>query len=150
MCSYLKLVYQLSHICKKAAEFTILLILIFRDLRLSTAEEETKDCELKCSKHLPNGVCLQLLCEWNCAPLPALFSSYILACHVLCRHFPTLPNFFFLPALHCAKDSVFGHRPVRLSFEILLSAWGPKTRFGFSECGPTGSCWCCPNLCLVD
>jgi hypothetical protein len=30
---------------------------------------------------------------WCCAEIPALFSSCLLACHALCRHFPTLPNF---------------------------------------------------------
>jgi hypothetical protein len=36
--------------------------------------------------------------------------------------FPDTTAFFFLPALQCAKDCVFGHRPVWLSLEILLSA----------------------------
>jgi hypothetical protein len=31
-----------------------------------------------------------------------------------------------LPAFHFWKDAAFGHRPVRLIFEILPSAWGYK------------------------
>ena len=58
ICSYPKLVDQLSHPCKTAAKFTVMLILIVRDLRLSTADEETNDCGLKYCKHLSNEVCL--------------------------------------------------------------------------------------------
>jgi hypothetical protein len=52
--------------------------------------------------------------------------------------FPDATEFFFLPTLQCAKDCVFCHRTVWLSFEILLSVWGSKTRFGFSDSGPRG------------
>jgi hypothetical protein len=44
-----------------------------------------------------------------CAGLPALSSSYLLACHALCRHFPKLPNFpSYLPSTF--GGTVFGHR----------------------------------------
>jgi hypothetical protein len=45
-----------------------------------------------------------------CAGLPALSSSYLLACHALCRHFPTLLNF---PSclLSTLGGTVFSHRP---------------------------------------
>ena len=93
-----------------------------QDLRLSTAEEETKDGELKCSKHLPNGAGFYLLCEWNCAPLPALFSNYILACYYLCRHFPTLPNFssclrYSVRRTVCLATVLFGC-PLKFSFRL--------------------------------
>jgi hypothetical protein len=41
-----------------------------------------------------------------------------------------------LPAFHFGADFVLGHGPVRLSFEIILSAQSSKTPFDFSECAP--------------
>jgi hypothetical protein len=80
---------------------------------------------------------------------------YQLSCHLPrpLSSFPYVTGFFFLPAFHFGRNSVFGHRPVRLLFEILLSAWGFKTCFGLSDCEraillvfPGLRCF----LCLVD
>ena len=145
MCSYLKLVDRLSHPCKTAAEVTVLLILISKDLRLLTADEETKIMNWNAvSTYRTRCACSFFENETvpRCRPcFPAMSSLATFSVVIFRRYW-----FFFLPALQCAKDSVFGHRPVRLSFEILLSAWGSKTRFGFSDCGPRGSCWCWPEL----
>ena len=39
----------------------------------------------------------------------------------------------YLPAFHSVRDCVFGYRPIRFFFEILLSAWSSEAYFGFSE-----------------
>ena len=80
----------------------------------------------------------------ECARLPALFSSYLLACYAL-SPFAYATDVFFLPAFHFGRDSVFDRRSVRLFFEFLLSAWGSETCFTFSDCGPE-SCWCCSDF----
>jgi hypothetical protein len=53
----------------------------------------------------------------------------------------SLSNRIFLPAylpafhfFHSVRDYVFGYRPIRFFFEILISAWSSETYFGFSEC----------------
>jgi len=61
--------------------------------------------------------------NFNMAVLPALFSGFPLACHILCRHFLKLPNFSFLPSFHIGRYSASGCRPVWLlsKFSVLLA-----------------------------
>ena len=68
--------------------------------RVSSSHEGKKK---KKQDLLPKGDC-----NGNCALLPALFSSYLLACHILCCHFPKLPVCCFMPAFHCGKYPTFG------------------------------------------
>jgi hypothetical protein len=61
--------------------------------------------------------------------------------------FPYATEFFCLPAFHFWRDSAFGHRPVRLIFEILPSTWGSQTCYGFGNCSPGFGC-CSPVFCV--
>ena len=61
--------------------------------------------------------------------LPALFSSFLLVCHVFCRYFRKIPNFFFLSSLHMGRYSAFGSPPVWLLSKFSFLAWSSKTCF---------------------
>jgi hypothetical protein len=73
----------------------------------------------------------------------ALLDDHIYYFVLGCRHcfsaifsltsFRYATEFCLLSAFHLRTDFAFGHSPVRLFFEILLSACCSETRFGFSD-----------------
>ena len=68
--------------------------------------------------------------RWTVVSCPQ-FSSYLLVCHALCCHFPTLPS-FSSSRLSLSEGLCFRPSPCSVVFEIVLVVWGSKTCFGFN------------------